>query len=274
MTEYDDKEQIKSWANQLSSLMTSGIPGEEDQRQTFSNWWITLGTLSRHLLAARKPEADVPVKVEVADPPESSQQLEPEILNCAVLPSFYTRGSALLSETSDTTDNGEKSPDFLDFGETGTNQNRGMMALDPVDQNTQQSSGEWRNTKDGKADVGSLSERSKRSRLLQDPQPEETDGGESVRDRSSVPDREQPEDVPQPVQTLEDLREMGDCIKNQPERPPSDGSREETPDAVELLHKDEVVTDGICSSTANKTLEAMKTKRQDGMVQKELSLDV
>ncbi|XP_069586700.1 ubiquitin thioesterase otulin isoform X1 [Ranitomeya imitator] len=221
-----------------------------------------------------KPEADVPVKVEVADPPESSQQLEPEILNCAVLPSFYTRGSALLSETSDTTDNGEKSPDFLDFGETGTNQNRGMMALDPVDQNTQQSSGEWRNTKDGKADVGSLSERSKRSRLLQDPQPEETDGGESVRDRSSVPEREQPEDVPQPVQTLEDLREMGDCIKNQPERPPSDGSREETPDAVELLHKDEVVTDGICSSTANKTLEAMKTKRQDGMVQKELSLDV
>ncbi|XP_077125822.1 ubiquitin thioesterase otulin isoform X1 [Ranitomeya variabilis] len=221
-----------------------------------------------------KPEADVPVKVEVADSPESSQQLEPEILNCAVLPSFYTRGSALLSEASNTTDNGEKPPDFLDFGDIGTNQNRGMMALDPVDQNTQQSSGEWSDTKDGKAKVGSLSECSKRSRLLQDPQPEETDGGESVRDRSSVPEREQPEDVPQPVHTPKDLREMGDCIKNKPERPPSDGSREETPDAVELLHKDEVVTDGICSSTANKTLEAMKTKRQDGMVQKELSLDV
>ncbi|XP_073425548.1 ubiquitin thioesterase otulin isoform X2 [Dendrobates tinctorius] len=221
-----------------------------------------------------KPEADVPVTVDVADPPESSQQLEPEILNCAVLPSFYTRGDTSLTEASDTTDNGEKPSDFLDVGEIGTNQNQGMMALDPVDQNTKQSSGEWRNIKDGKAAVGCQSECSKRSRLLQDPKPEETDGGESVRDRSSVPEREQPEDVPQPLHIFKHSREMGDCIKNKPEKPPSDGSREEPPDVVELLHKDEVVTDGICSSTANKTLEAMKTKRQEGVVQKGLSLDV
>ncbi|KAM4029183.1 ubiquitin thioesterase otulin isoform 1-T1 [Anomaloglossus baeobatrachus] len=218
-------------------------------------------------------EADVPVTVEVAGPPESSQQLEPEILDCAAELPIYTR-HLLLSEPSDEIDNGENPSNFLDIKEIRTNNNQGMMALDPVDQKTKRSSGEWTNAGDGKADGGSLSECSKRSRLFQDPQPEVTDGGETLRDRSSVPERKQPEDVPELLCTLESSREMGDCIKNRPEKPPSDPSEEETPEAVGLLHKEEVVTDGICSSTANKTSKVRKTKGPEGMVQKESSLDV
>lgn len=52
-----------------------------------------------------KQEADVPVKEEVEAAPESSQQLEPEFLNCTAEVSFYTRPT-LLPENSNEIENG------------------------------------------------------------------------------------------------------------------------------------------------------------------------
>lgn len=229
--------------------------------------------MSRHSVS--KQEADVPVKEEVEAAPESSQQLEPEFLNCTAEVSFYTRPT-LLPENSNEIENGEKPLDFMDTRDICTNQILGIMALEPVncvcvDQNTKRSSGEWSNASDGKVDVGSLSECSKRSKLFQDPQPETIDGCDIVSDSPSVTEQKQPENVPEPLHTCENSGEMGDCVKNKPEKPPSDRSQEEKLDTVEILHED--VTDGICSSQTSLRVESKKPADHICTVQKELSLD-
>ncbi|XP_044149261.1 ubiquitin thioesterase otulin [Bufo gargarizans] len=141
-----------------------------------------------------------------------------------------------------------------------------------VDPNPKRSSGEWSNPNDGKADVGNLPECSKRSRLFQDPQPEMTHGGKGVSDGLSVTDRKQPDDVPDPVDVCEDSKAMGDCVKNRPEKPPTDAEQEDKLDTVEILHED--VTDGICSSQSSRRSKSKKTAGQIYTVQKEVPLDI
>ncbi|XP_069814241.1 ubiquitin thioesterase otulin [Dendropsophus ebraccatus] len=142
------------------------------------------------------------------------------------------------------------------------------MALEPVsyaclEQNPKRLSGEWSSADDGEADAGSLSESSKRSKFFQDSQPEMTDGDNTIGEK-------QPENVPEPLHTCKDSRVMGDCVKNKPNRPPSDQALEEQFDAVEILNKD--VTDETCSSHTSLGSESC-TAGQLSTVQKELSLD-
>ncbi|XP_075682869.1 ubiquitin thioesterase otulin isoform X2 [Rhinoderma darwinii] len=216
-----------------------------------------------------KQEPDVPVKEEVEGPPESSQQLEPEFLNCVAEVSYYTRRNPLLPENSDEIENGEKTLDFLDTGDIYFNQIQGIMALEPmncvcVDQNTKRSSGEWSNAHD----VGMLSECSKRSKLFRDPQHEMTDGCETVSGSPSVSEQKQPEDVPEPLHICEDSTEMGHCVKIQHEKPPSDLSQEEKLGTAEISSED--VTHGICSS---QTSQRSESKGQMCTGQKEWSQD-
>ncbi|XP_056376930.1 ubiquitin thioesterase otulin isoform X2 [Hyla sarda] len=150
------------------------------------------------------------------------------------------------------------------------------MELEPVnydcvDQNTKRSSGEWSSTDDGKADVGSLSECNKRSKLFQDSQTETTAGDETVSDSPLVTQQKQPEDVPESLQTCEDSREMGDCVKNKPDKPPNELAQEENLNTEELLNKD--VPDGICSSQTSLGSESKTIAGQLCTAQKELSLD-
>lgn len=90
-------------------------------------------------------------------------------------------------------------------------------------------------------------------------------------DSPSVTEQKQPENVPEPLHSCENSGEMGDCVKNKPEKPPSDRSQEEKLDTVEILHED--VTDGICSSQTSLRVESKKPADHICTVQKELSLD-
>ncbi|KAG8571967.1 hypothetical protein GDO81_011855 [Engystomops pustulosus] len=119
-------------------------------------------------ILVRKREEDVPPKEEVPDPPESSLQLDPEILNCAPAGDLITRIQSLHSESDNELNNGEKPQNFSNTEEIATELTR-KMALEP-DETIKNLSGEESIEKDLKPDDVTL------AKNIEEPMPEVTVG--------------------------------------------------------------------------------------------------
>ncbi|KAM4689332.1 ubiquitin thioesterase otulin [Discoglossus pictus] len=125
-----------------------------------------------------KHNTDVILKEEVVSGPESSQQLEPEILNCASQLSLYKRFEACNIQDEDDGILEERIlSKELPNVELNNTIKLGTVGRDPqnisgtMDMNAKRTSGEWSAVEDGSTDGSRVSESSKkRSRLLKDEQ--------------------------------------------------------------------------------------------------------
>ncbi|XP_075069023.1 ubiquitin thioesterase otulin isoform X2 [Mixophyes fleayi] len=150
------------------------------------------------------------------------------------------------------------------------------MALEPsnsavVDQITKRSSGEWTIAGDGNTDMGSLSECSKRSKLLQDSQPQVIDGAGAVSGIDSRREQTQLSDEPVPVNKRKDSRDNND-EKNEMTSAPSHLLQEPKHNTIEILHQ--YVTGGVSSSETAQRIDTKKTVVQSCTVEHDLSLDI
>ncbi|XP_073486961.1 ubiquitin thioesterase otulin isoform X1 [Aquarana catesbeiana] len=151
-----------------------------------------------------KQDADVTSKEEVECTPESTQQLEPEFLNCAVDVSLFKETNTIVSANNRRPDieYGGKSQN-LDSGEACTYQHPQMITCDPqntavVDVAEKRLSSITSPLVDENADMMIISDCCKRSRMLTEPQPLLIDGDRPVRNAGSVCE-------PQPVTDVSPL---------------------------------------------------------------------
>ncbi|XP_063779029.1 ubiquitin thioesterase otulin isoform X2 [Pseudophryne corroboree] len=220
-----------------------------------------------------KQEASITLTEEVDCSPESSQQLEPEILNCAADLSFYKRTNTLLSASNNGQDieNGEKPGDFLDTQDISTDHFQGIMASGPlnatlVNQITKRSSGEWTPPGDENTDMGSLIDCSKRSKLLQDSHPHVIAGDGTVSGCDSSSEQTHLSEVSAAVNSCTDSRddEISDMayapshVSQHPEH-----NTTEVPNAV----------DGISSSETTQRTNTKEIVVHSCALEKDLSLD-
>ncbi|XP_072008864.1 ubiquitin thioesterase otulin isoform X3 [Engystomops pustulosus] len=163
-------------------------------------------------ILVRKREEDVPPKEEVPDPPESSLQLDPEILNCAPAGDLITRIQSLHSESDNELNNGEKPQNFSNTEEIATELTR-KMALEP-DETIKNLSGEESIEKDLKPDDVTL------AKNIEEPMPEVTVGANTVREDVTINEKKQQENVLEASPTL--CEETGEPGKNELDNSPSD----------------------------------------------------
>ncbi|XP_077348154.1 ubiquitin thioesterase otulin isoform X2 [Lithobates pipiens] len=210
-----------------------------------------------------KQDADVTLKEEVECTPESTQQLEPEYLNCAVDVSLFKETNTIVSANNRRPDieNGGKSHN-LDSGEACTYQHPQMMACDPqniadVDVAEKRLSSIAPSVPHENADMMIIPECCKRSRLLTEPQPLRIDGDRTV---SSVCE-------PQPVTDVSPLSNKCEHSKTD-----SEEENEDVQASRPLTKKPEnYITELLCQNVKDgaSTFQTTETtlESKDGLIQ-------
>ncbi|XP_031759816.1 ubiquitin thioesterase otulin isoform X2 [Xenopus tropicalis] len=139
--------------------------------------WVSFCPMGGDLYRARcgmasrasicKPERNDSLKVKVPSSIESSQQLEPEILNCAVQLSVYhrTERSGCRDIPEGLSDIPEKN--ILPQNSYASDDRTCSAEMEPL---TKRTSGDWSSAVDEERDMGGLCEHSKKSKLLNDHQ--------------------------------------------------------------------------------------------------------